>query len=93
MRTYVGSVDHCGLRQFLAEDRIPAALLRELLVGWFSRSTTVIWAVVADVDAEAIHQEIRAGSHRVACSLLLNFAVEILPLASISPDLTNKVRH
>ena len=89
----MGSVDHCGLRRFLAEDRISSSLLRELVVSWFSRSTTVVWAVVAEDDAEAIHREVRAGSYRVACTLLLNFAVELLPLASVSPDLTSELRH
>jgi hypothetical protein len=91
MRAYVGSVDHSGLRRFLPEDAFPSALLRELVLGRFSRSTTLVWAAVAEDDAEAIRRELRTGHHRVACGLLLNRAVEILPLASVSPDLTRMV--
>jgi hypothetical protein len=43
---------------------------------------TVVWAVVASTDAEAVHRDLEAGFTRAACDLLLNRAVELLPLAS-----------
>ena len=70
LRTYVGRVEHTRLRRFLPEDVLPSGLLQELVLGWFSRSTTTVWAVVAENNAEAIRREVRAGCHRDACGLL-----------------------
>ena len=50
--------------------------------GWSSPRTTVVWAVVASTDAEAVHRDLEAGFTPAACDLLLNRAVELLPLAS-----------
>ena len=87
----MGRVEHTRLRRFLPEDVLPSGLLQELVLGWFSRSTTVVWAVVAENDAEAIRREVRAVCHRDACGLLLNLAVEILPLAFVAPNLARTV--
>ena len=87
MRAYVGLVDPSGLRRFLPEDAIPRDLLRQLIRGWFSRTTAVVRAAVAQEDAEAVRREREAGYHRDACNLLLNRAVELLPLVSAPPDL------
>jgi hypothetical protein len=89
MKAYVGSVDQDGLRWFLPEDVMPKEILRHCLREWSSRSTTAVWALVADEDAEAIRADLRAGQHRDACNLLLNRAVELLPLTSGSPDLAD----
>jgi hypothetical protein len=40
-----------------------------------------VWAAVGPTAAAAVHRDIEAGSTRAACSLLLNRAVELLPLA------------
>ena len=91
MRAYVGCIDSYGLRRFLLEDAIPKDLLRQLLGEWSSRTTAVVWAVVPEDDAEAIRQELVSDCRRAACDLLLNRAVELLPLACTSPDLADKV--
>ena len=93
MRAYVGQIDRSGLRRFLPEDAVPADLLRQLVREWSSRATTVVWAVVADDDAEALRRELRAGDPADACILLLDRAVEILPLASSAPELAQPAPH
>jgi hypothetical protein len=86
MRAYVGWIDLDGLRRFLAEDAVPSDLLRELVQEWSSPTTTVVWAVVTEDDAEAIQHELAADGRWPACNLLLNRAVEILPLALDSSE-------
>ena len=88
MRAYAGTVDQRGLRWFLPEDVIPRELLRHSVVAGLSRSTTAVWALVADEDAEAIRADLSAGRHRDAYNLLLNRAVELLSLLSVLPDLS-----
>ena len=68
---------------------IPRALLWHSSVAGLTRSTTAAWALVADEDAEAIGADLSAGRHRDSCNLLLNRAVELLPLTSGSPDLAD----
>jgi hypothetical protein len=53
-----------------------------------TRSSTLVWALVADEDAEAIRADLSAGRHRDSCNLLLNRAVELLSLLSVLPDLS-----
>ena len=86
MRAYAGTVDQRGLRWFLPEEVIPRDLLRHSVVTGMSRSTTAVWALVADEDAEAIRADLSAGRHGDACNLLLNRAVELLSLLSVLPD-------
>jgi hypothetical protein len=88
MRAYAGTVDQVGLRWFLPEDVIPRELLRHSVVAGLSRSTTAVWALVTDEDAEAIRAELTAGRHGDACNLLLNRAVELLSLLAVLPDLS-----
>jgi hypothetical protein len=52
MRSYVGCIDLYGLRRFLVEDAVPSDLLRQLVQEWSSRTTTVVWVVVAEDNAE-----------------------------------------
>jgi len=66
---------------------VPKDLLRQLVQEWSSRTTTVVWAVVAEDNAEAIRRELMADCRWTACNLLLNRAVELLPLVSVVPDL------
>ena len=89
MRAYAGTVDQGGLRCFLPEEVIPRELLRhDVRAGW-TGATTAVWALVADEDAEAIRANLSAGRHRDACNLLLNCAVELLPLTSGLPNLVD----
>jgi hypothetical protein len=76
------------LRWFLPEDVIPRELLRHAVVAVLTRSTTAVWALVADEDAEAIRADLSAGRRRDAGNLLLNRAVELLSLLSVLPDLS-----
>ena len=89
MRAYAGTVDQVGLRWFLPEEVIPRDLLRHTVRADLTRSTTAVWALVADEDAEAIRAELSAGRPGEACHLLLNRAVELLPLTSGVPDLAD----
>ena len=89
MRAYAGTVDHSGLRWFLPEEVIPRDLLRHALKGGLTHATTAVWALLTDEDAEAIRAALSAGRPGEACNLLLNRAVELLPLTSGSPDLAD----
>jgi hypothetical protein len=87
MKAYVGAVDQLGLRWFFPEDVIPRDLLLHLVRGWLTRSTSAVWVLVKDEDAEAIRADLGAGNSGHACGLLLNRAVELLPLVSVTPEL------
>jgi hypothetical protein len=50
---------------------------------------TAVWALLADEDAEAIRAALGAGRAGEACHLLLNRAVELLPLRCGAPDLVD----
>jgi hypothetical protein len=89
MRAYAGTVDQRGLRWFLPEEFMPRDLLRHAVRAGLMHSTTAVWALVADEDAEAIRAALSAGRPGEACNLLLNRAVELLPLTSGSPDLAD----
>lgn len=92
MRAYVGCIDHSGLWRFLPEDKLPRRVLQELVAGWSSPVTTLVWAVLTANDAEAVRRDLEAGCPGAACSLLLNWAVEILPLGPAEPELTPPVQ-
>jgi hypothetical protein len=87
MRAYVGAVDRQGLRWFFPEDAIPRDLLPHLVRGWSTRATTAVWVLVNDEDAEAIRADLGAGHSGPACDLLLNRAIELLPLVSVIAEL------
>ena len=53
-------------------------------------SSTTVWALLEESDAEALRTEIGAGHSRDAYDLLLNRAVEILPIAVAVPDAASK---
>ena len=78
--------DHSGLRRLVPEEAIPADVLGRYAWGPFPRPTTVVWALLDPGDAETIRTELGAGRHRDACGLLLNRAVELLPLAAAAPE-------
>ena len=90
MKAYVGWIDLDGLRQFLAEDAVPGDLLGELVQEWSSPTTTVFWAVVTEDDAETIRHELATAGRWPACNLLLNRAVELIPLLAVSPQLAER---
>ena len=92
MRAYAAMVDHSGLRWFLPEEVIPRDLIRQAVRADGTTATMAVWALVADEDAEAIRADLSAGRHRDACNLLLNRAVELLPLTSGVPDLADWAR-
>lgn len=56
MKAYVGQINPVGLRRFLRDDAVPGDLLRQLARTWCSRSTTVVWALVDDDNAEAVRR-------------------------------------
>jgi hypothetical protein len=87
MKAYVGSVDRAGLRWFLPEGVVATGLLRHEARRRLSGSTTAVWALLDDEAAEAIRAYLMSGHPRDACNLLLNRAVELLPLRSVVPDL------
>ena len=74
------------MRWFLPEEVIPRDLLRHAVSAGWTHATTAIWALIADEDAEAIRAALSAGRPGEACNLLLNRAVELLPLTSGSSD-------
>ena len=66
--------------------RLRELLLRHTVGAGMSRSRTAAWALVADEAIEAIRADLTAGWHRDACNLLLNCAVELVPLICSSSD-------
>jgi hypothetical protein len=52
-----------------------------------TRSTTAVWVLINDEDAEDIRADLSAGDPGHACDLLLNRAIELPPLAPVTPDL------
>jgi hypothetical protein len=86
MKAFVGEVDHGGLRRFVPKDAIPRDELGRLAREPSPRLTTVVWTLLDDRDAEAVRTEVIAGRHRDACGLLLNAAVELIPIAAAIPE-------
>jgi hypothetical protein len=83
MRAFVCEVDYQGLHDFLPEHLLPAEELARLARAPRRRSSAVIWALLDEADADDVRAEVGAGRHRDACGLLLNRAVEILPIAAV----------
>ena len=73
----------------LPEEVIPRDLLRHAVSAGWTHSTTSVWVLLADEDAEAIRAALSAGRPGEACTLLLNRAVELLPLSSGAPELAD----
>lgn len=76
----MGHVGYAGLLMFVAEDALPVVVIRELVRGWASATTTVVLAVVPDGGAEEIRRRLMEGQPDAACAALLNRAVELIPL-------------
>jgi hypothetical protein len=80
MRAYVGHVGCAGLRRFVAEDAVPAAVLSELICEWTAATATVVLAVVPDDGAEEICRKLVAEQSDAACAALPIRAAELIPL-------------
>ena len=78
MRAYVCELDLYGLRRVLPEDLLPT----EELFRLSRRPTAAFWALLGERDAEELRTELGAGRHRDALGLLLDRAVELLPLVA-----------
>lgn len=82
MRAFVCEIDHRGLHGFLPEHLLPAEELARLARAPRRRASAVVWALLGEADADDVRAEVGAGRHRDACGLLLDRAVEILPIAA-----------
>ncbi|MFO0888335.1 MAG: hypothetical protein U0790_04210 [Isosphaeraceae bacterium] len=85
MRAFVCEIDHHGLRRLLPEYLLPAEELGGLARAPSRRSSAIVWALLEETDAEAVRAELGAGRRREACDLLLDRAVELLPLEAALP--------
>jgi hypothetical protein len=91
MKAILGEVSQHGLR-LLPADVDPRSLLAAHAAGPHARPTTLLWALLADADAEDLRAEVHAGRHREACGLLLNRAVELLSLGAAAGTTTRRPR-
>jgi hypothetical protein len=82
MRAFVCEIDPQGLRRVLPEHALPAEELSRLADASGRRPTTLVWALLDEPDAEALRSEVGSGRNHDACGLLLNRAVELLPIAA-----------
>jgi hypothetical protein len=82
MRAFVCEIDHHGLHRLLPEELLPNDELRQLARNSAGRPSALVWALVKDPDVEDLRAQVRAGSYGDAFGLLLNRAVEILPLGA-----------
>jgi hypothetical protein len=85
MKAFVCEVDQSGLYRLVPEDLVRGDERRRLARLRASRPTALVWALLHDRDAEAIRSRVAAGGHADACGLLLNRAVELIPLGAAAP--------
>jgi hypothetical protein len=85
MKAFVCEIDTQGLRRVLPEGILPAGELSRLARGSSRRPSSLVWALLDEPDAEALRVEVGSGRNREACGLLLNRAVELLPIAAALP--------
>ncbi len=85
MRAFVCEVDHAGLRRFLPEDEVPFNLRSHRERAWLARPTSLVWALLAEADAEDLRADVDSGRHAEACGLLLNRALELIALGDAAP--------
>jgi hypothetical protein len=74
MKAYLGIVDETGLRALLPDESPIRPLM---MVG---TRTACVWATVEDDGVREIEAELRSGHRSGALSLLLNRAVELVPI-------------
>jgi hypothetical protein len=82
MRAFVCEVDHAGLRRLLPDEDVPGDVRPHCERVRLACPTTLIWALLANDDAEDLRADLDAGRHAEACGLLLNRAVELLSLGA-----------
>jgi hypothetical protein len=82
MRAFVCEIDQRGLHGFLPEHLLPAEELARLARLPCPQSSAVVWALLEESDAEVVRTEVGAGRHHDAYDMLLNRAVELIPLAA-----------
>jgi hypothetical protein len=85
MRAFVCEVDPSGLRRFIPDDLIPWDDLRRLARSLPRPSTSMVWTLLDEDDADDLRADLGAGRHAEACGLLLNRAVELVGLGSVVP--------
>jgi hypothetical protein len=85
MRAFVCAIDHQGLRRLLPEELLPAEELRRLARASSGHPPAFVWALVEDPDVEDLRSRVGARRHGDALGLLLNRAVEVLPLGAGVP--------
>jgi hypothetical protein len=83
MRAYVGEIDQGGLRRFVPEELVRDEPRGHSAPTHSARPTTLVWTLLDDEDAEAVRAAVHAGRHHDACGLLLNRAVELIPLGAV----------
>jgi hypothetical protein len=88
MRAYICEVDETGLLRLLSEDLLARDAVQCYAQHRFTRPTTMAWTLLDDGDAESIRSKIAVGQHSAACGLLLNQAIELLPIAAAMPETT-----
>ncbi len=79
MKAYVGIVDDTGLRAFLPDEESLRCMVTT------GPSSAWVWVAVEDDGVREIEAELRSGHRYEALSLLLNQAVEMVPLATAVP--------
>lgn len=85
MKAFIGEVNSHGLRRIIPEELLPNDALNRYTRTRFARPTSLVRALLEDVDAESLRAEVLSGRYDNACNLLLNLAVELVGLASIVP--------
>ena len=91
MGAFISEVDETGLRRLIPEDVFAGDVARCYTRHRYARPTTVDWTLLDDGDAESMCSEVAAGRHGAACGLLLNRAIELLPIAAAMPETTRPV--
>lgn len=81
MRAFVCEVDQQGLRRLLPAEELGRLARRPRL-----RPPVVVWALLEDRDAEELRAEVGAGRHRGAFGVLMDRAVELLPIDAAVPE-------
>src|SRR4051812_43892137 len=85
MRAFVAHVDPTGLRRLTPEDLIPGDELRRMALRRSPRPGAIVWALLAEGDAEAVRAGPDAGRPGEACGLPLNRAVELISPGAAAP--------
>ena len=85
-RAFIRDVHETGLRRLLSDDVLAGAEPACYTRHRFAQPTTVSWTLLDAGDAECIRSEVSAGHHGATGGLLLNRAIELLPIAAAMPE-------